>query len=99
MSNQTSNSHDLNSQGFETIYDHGITDDEILEMCDGYPETREEYFEVLSHDSAMSDLFRLYRMRGQPEKSDHYLEQINDDLFRNQIKMMLKMRPCCLVHS
>ena len=79
----------------ETIYDHGVTESEILQMTDGYPETKEEYFEVLSSDGALADLYRLYVIRDQPEKAMFYLEQIQDAGFKNQFKM----RPCCAVHS
>ena len=84
----------LKTEEFETIYDHHVTDDEILAMNDGYPETRDEYFEALGHDSAMAGLYHLYKLRGQPDKAAYYLDQIHDIPFRNQFKI----RPCC-VHS
>lgn len=85
----------LQEKTIETIYDHGVTEAEILTMTKGYPETREEYFEVISSDGAFADLYRLYVIRNQPEKALFYLEQIQDIGFKNQFKM----RPCCAVHS
>ncbi len=79
----------------ETIYDHGITDAEILQLTDGYPETKEEYFYALGQDSAYADLYRLYVIRGNNDKASFYLEKIQDIGFKNQFKM----RPCCAVHS
>lgn len=85
----------LKTEYFETIYDHNVTADEILAMNDGYPETREEYFEVLGHDSAMAGLYRLYSLRGDAEKAIFYMEKIQD----NSFKFQFKARPCCSVHS
>lgn len=80
---------------FETIYDHQVTDDEIIAMNDGYLETREEYFEALDHDSAMASLYYLYSLRGDAPKALFFMEQIRD----NGFKFQFKVRPCCSVHS
>lgn len=79
----------------ETIYDHAVTQDEILALTGGYPETREEYFEVLSRDSALVGLFKLYRLRGDAGKAGQYLNQIEDA----QLKAQFMVRPCCVGHS
>ena len=81
----------LKPEKIETIYDHGVTESEILALTNGYPETQEEYFEALSQDGAYADLFRLYRLRGNKDKASYYLERIEDPAFKNQFKM----RPCC----
>ncbi len=79
----------------ETIFDHGITDSEMLVLTDGCPETQEEYFYALDQDSAYADLYRLYSLRNDADKAAFFVEQIIDNGFKNQFKM----RPCCSVHS
>ena len=79
----------------ETIFDHGVTDDEILKLTNGYPESKEDYFYALSQDSAYADLYRLYVIRGDIDKAAFFLDQVQDITFRNQFKT----RPCCSVHS
>jgi hypothetical protein len=85
----------LKPEPFETIFDHGVTDAEIQALTDGYPETQEEYFYGLDHDSAYADLFRLYRLRGDTDKAAYFMEKIED----NSFKFQFKARPCCSVHS
>jgi hypothetical protein len=85
----------VKEKSIETIYDHNVTDAEILVMTDGYPETKDEYFYALSQDSAYADLYRLYIIRNDPAKADYFVAQITEKAFRDQIKM----RPCCAVHS
>ena len=81
----------LSNKTIETIYDHSVTNDEILKLTNGYPESHEEYFYGLDQDSAYADLYGLYVIRNEAEKASFYLEQIQDSGFRNQFKM----RPCC----
>jgi hypothetical protein len=85
----------LNHQIIETIFDHGVTDAEMLALTDGYPESRENYLYSLDQDSAYADLYRLYSIRNDANKASFFLEQIKDSSFKNQFKM----RPCCAAHS
>ena len=63
----------LNHPKLETIFDHGITDAEILALTDGYPESREEYLYALDQDSAYADLYRLYSIRNDANKAAFFL--------------------------
>ena len=58
----------IKSEHIETIFDHGVTDVEMLELTDGYPESKEEYIYGLDQDSAYADLHRLYIMRNDADR-------------------------------
>ena len=85
----------VKEKSIETIYNHNVTEAEILQLTNGYPESKEEYIYALGQDSAYADLYRLYAIRHETDKAFFYLEQIQDSGFKNQFKM----RPCCAVHS
>jgi|GEM_PF-936213 len=85
----------LKPEPLETIFDHGITDDELWQLTDGNPEPLDEYLYGLSQDSAYADLYRLYGIRGNTDRALYFMEQIQDQGF----KFQFKARPCCAVHS
>ena len=78
----------------ESIYDHGITDDELNEMFFGQPEPMDEYFEGLSADSLLADIVQLYRMRNDPKKVHHYISRVSNPSIRKE----MLTRGCCEVH-
>jgi hypothetical protein len=73
----------------ETIYDHGVTEQELMALFgpEDERETREEYFEFLSSDSACADLYRLYRYRRQFARAGGYLVRIADARYRRTVGM------------
>jgi len=78
----------------ETIYDHGITEQELTALF-GPPterETCEEYLEFLSSDSACADLYALYQHRQLPQRAAEYLGRITNAQYRRTVGM-----PACRV--
>lgn len=87
------------SNEIETIYDHGLTEEERLQWFKHeyfYPKTKEEYLQrlkryknpksVLSH--IWEDLFTLYFQRGDWAKAKEYLTRIDDKKLRWLIVFM-----------
>ncbi len=85
----------VNTKKIESIYDYDVTDNELLQLTDGYPESKEDYFYGLSQDSAYADLYRLFVLREDHNKAALFLSMIKDDRFKQQFIT----RPCCAVHS
>jgi len=88
---------DEKNEGFpadiETIYDHGLTEEERLQWFGGgsfYPKSKEEYLQRLKRyedpksilNSIWHDLFILYFMRGDWAKAKEYLMKIDDKRLR-----------------
>jgi hypothetical protein len=88
---------DEKNEGFpvdiETIYDHGLTEEERLQWFGGgslYPKTKEEYLQRLKRyedpksilNSIWDDLFILYFRRGDWAKAKEYLMKIDDKRLR-----------------
>ena len=71
----------------ETIFDHGVTDDELSELM---LESKNDYLYSIDQDTAYVDLYWLYDMRGDTNKAHKYLDSIQDLKYRNSITMT-----CC----
>ena len=76
----------------ETIYDHGVTEQELNILYFGDPDTRDEYMIGLSQDSAYADLASLYRIRDNDARAESFIDRIQDKELRQQFKMI----PCCV---
>jgi uncharacterized protein HemY len=85
----------------ETIYDHGLTEEERLQWFGPeifYPKTKEEYLQKLRERyenpksiliSIWEDLFTLYFQRGDWAKAKEYLTRIEDRKMRWLIVFMI----------
>jgi len=85
----------------ETIYDHGLTEEERLQWFGPeifYPKTKEEYLQRLRERyrnpksiliSIWEDLFTLYLNRGDWAKAKEYLTRIEDRKMRWLIVFMI----------
>jgi hypothetical protein len=80
----------------ETIYDHGLTEEERLQWFGDeyfYPPSKEEYLQRLKRyknpktilNQIWDDLFTLYFMRGDWAKAKEYLTKIDDKKLRWEI--------------
>jgi hypothetical protein len=76
----------------ETIYDHGVTEQELNTLYFDDPDTKDEYLTGLSQDSAYADLVRLYRVRNDDAQADFFVNHIQNRELRQQFKMI----PCCV---
>lgn len=76
----------------ETIYDHGVTEQELNILYFSDPDTQDEYLMGLSQDSAYADLVRLYRIRDDDLHVDLFINRIKNRELRQQFKMI----PCCV---
>ncbi len=91
----------LNLNEIETIYDHGLTEEERLQWFGPeifYPKTKEEYLQRLRERyrnpksiliSIWEDLFTLYLNRGDWAKAKEYLTRIEDRKMRWLIVFMI----------
>jgi hypothetical protein len=94
---------DEKNEGFpvdiETIYDHGLTEEERLQWFKHeyfYPKTKEEYLQRLKRyknprsilNSIWHDLFTLYFRRGDWAKAKEFLTKIDDKKLRWEIVFM-----------
>jgi uncharacterized protein HemY len=84
----------------ETIYDHGLTEEERLQWFGHeyfYPKTKEEYLQRLKRyknprtilNRIWHDLFILYFKRGDWAKAKEYLTKIDDKKRRWEIVFMI----------
>jgi uncharacterized protein HemY len=85
----------------ETIYDHGLTEEERLQWFGDeyfYPKTKEEYLQRLREryrnpksilGRVWKDLFTLYFKRGDWAKAKEYLTKIEDKKMRWWIVFMI----------
>jgi CDP-glycerol glycerophosphotransferase (TagB/SpsB family) len=85
----------------ETIYDHGLTEEERLQWFEPeifYPKTKEEYLQRLREryrnpksllNRIWKDLFILYFQRGDWAKAKEYLTRIEDRKMRWLIVFMI----------
>lgn len=85
----------LKENPIETIFDCGVTDAELLDLFYGYPETKDEYIDGLSHDGLLVDIVRLYQLRGNDDLARKYLSSITSQSIRAE----LSTRGCCVAHS
>jgi hypothetical protein len=79
-------------RAMETIYDHGVTEQELNVLYFDDPDTQDEYLTGLSQDSAYADLVRLYRMRGDDAQAETFVNRIQNRELRQQFRMI----PCCV---
>jgi hypothetical protein len=68
----------------ETVFDANITKDEILELF-GFELSREEYMQTMRRDSALGDLWVLFRMRGEVQKAEEYKNLITDKAYKTRL--------------
>ena len=74
----------------ETIYDHGVTEQELNILYFDDPDTQDEHLTGLSQDSAYADLVRLYRVRDDQARVELFLDRIQNKELRQQFRMI----PC-----
>lgn len=77
----------LKENPIETVFDHHVTDAEIIELM---LEPKHDYLYSIDQDTAYADLYWLYEMRGDANKAHKYLDSIQDSKYRNSIIMT-----CC----
>lgn len=65
----------------ETIYNHNITEEEKKYIGKDVF-TEEEYKGLVDQDSAYSDLFCLYRFRGDMKKANEFRDKIEDEEYK-----------------
>jgi hypothetical protein len=69
----------------ETIFDHSVTDAELIELF-GRVRTRSEYNAVRrTSDSEFGMIATLYRIRGDDSREADYLRKISDTAYRDAI--------------
>ena len=76
----------------ETIFDHGITDAEQMELFSDI-ESYDEYVEFMSTDDLYRDIFYLYHLRGDTVMANRYFNKMSDSA-RHSLKMT-----CCEKHQ
>ena len=70
----------------ETIFEHNVTKKE-LELLKGFNPvgkifSREFYLKEKNEDSSLSDLYRLYLLRGDNLKAEEFLDRIHDSSYK-----------------
>ena len=66
----------------ETVFDHNPSDEELLILFK-HPWNIELHRNILnSHDGNMAEIARLLYLRGEKDRSNEYLERIEDYWFR-----------------
>ena len=76
----------------ETIYDHGVTEQELDVLYFDDPDSKDDYLAGLSQDSAYADLVRLYRMRDDDARVENFINRIKN----RELRQQFKMTPCCV---
>ncbi len=76
----------------ETIYDHGVTEQELDVLYFDDPDSKDDYLAGLSQDSAYADLVRLYRMRDDDARVENFINRIQN----RELRQQFKMTPCCV---
>ena len=76
----------------ETIYDHGVTEQELDVLYFDDPDSKDDYLAGLSQDSAYADLVRLYRMRDDDARIENFINRIQN----RELRQQFKMTPCCV---
>ena len=68
----------------ETIFDHNVTDDELVYLF-GDTFTKEEFIEMsegCTQEDFDVDLYRLFNFRHDEDKAQYYLDRIPDTTFK-----------------
>ena len=63
----------------ETIYDHHVTDEEVIELC-GYKCERQAFVDKFSQNVHFSLIYRLYGLRNDPATAKKYFDKIPDTM-------------------
>lgn len=79
----------------ESIYDHHVTDAELLQLFFGHPEPQDEYLDGLGQDSLMVDIVRLYDLREKYDIASSFAAKIQNP----SIKAEIATTGCCAAHS
>mgnify|MGYP006967045636 CR=1 FL=1 len=58
----------------ETIFDHNLSEEEILSFWSDFPE--KDYLDNLSQEAAYLDIYRLFLIRGECDTAKKYLSKI-----------------------
>lgn len=66
----------------ETIFDHGVTPEELRDILDDPELTRDAIERFGTQDSAFADIYYLYLERGDKKTAARYLRKIKDPRFR-----------------
>lgn len=80
----------LKPQHIETIFDYDVTESELKTLLFGDVENLDEYSEFIDSDSALADISRLFRLRGDNKSADNFIDRISDSQLRTQFKTI----PC-----
>ena len=80
----------LKPQHIETIFDYGVTDQELEILLFGDTETYHEYIEFLEQDGAYADLSKLFRLRGDTKTANEYIGKISN----SELKKQYMTTPC-----
>jgi len=72
----------------ETIFDHGITDEEFKLLFGKY-RTKEDIRAIKDQDSHYAMIAELYAFRDDPVKMQQYIEKIRDRQLQTDIARML----------
>lgn len=74
----------LKNEPVESIFDHGVTDNEMISLF-GYVEDMDTYCYLLSNDFALGDLYRLYKLRGKEKTANEFLNKIISEAEKTNI--------------
>ncbi len=70
----------------ETIFEHNVTKKELELLRSFNPfekiSNRESYLKEEDEDKSLSDLYRLYVLRGDDFKAEEFLNRIRDDRYK-----------------
>ena len=62
----------------ETIFDHNVTEDEVLNIV-GIAISKERYIGIVSKEKAIEDIYYLYLERNNHKEANKYLDMLPDD--------------------
>ncbi|MDD2725399.1 MAG: hypothetical protein PHH59_15445 [Methylovulum sp.] len=82
----------LKTEPLETIFNHGITDDEFEAIFD-FIETQADYEAHLSATDALIDLHKLYQLRNDTTQADRFFSRLDT---KSQQRLRLH---CCIVNN
>lgn len=66
----------------ETVFDHEITQKELLDIVGSSMPSQDEYLKRRDEVSANMDLFYLFYSRGNKQKAGHYADKMPDPLMK-----------------
>ena len=68
----------------ETIFDYDLTDTELDLLSGGM--SKEEYMSIINQEGINHDLMSLFTIRGDTKKADFYMNLLDKDYVRLNIK-------------